>query len=60
LTFRLRLSNETTPRLSRRRAAETAVNYATESDEHWLRTKRSLYWTVVLLAVLGAILVSVS
>jgi hypothetical protein len=50
---------ETTPRLSRHRVGgDVGVNFALVSDVHWLRTKRSVYWTIVLLAVLGAALVS--
>jgi hypothetical protein len=53
LPFRSRFSNEKTPCSScRRNGGDGGVNLATESDERWLRTKRSVHWTVVLLAVL--------
>jgi hypothetical protein len=29
------------------------VNLAAESDDHWPRTIRSLYWTLGLLAILA-------
>jgi hypothetical protein len=29
------------------------MKYLSESDDHWRRAKRSLFWTVVLLAVLS-------
>jgi hypothetical protein len=36
-----------------------AMTYATESDQHWRSTRSSLYGTLVLLALLIAVLTSV-